>query len=380
MTAAAPFRPHADGEVLEQLPGRLLGAEQKQLRALHERLRDRPGDAALAAELAERYYRLAQRTGDPRQIGRAQAVLTPWPGARAAPADIRVVRAQLAQFLHDFPGALRDLDAVLVDDPTHGGARAVRAIIHLVKADYPSALNDCRELARHFDGLVAQACAPTVAAMTGQAEAALATLRRLLERHAEAPANERRWAINRLAEICQRLGRDAEAETYYRAALALDPSDPYLLAGYAEFLFDLKRHGEAIPLLAAHTQNDVLLLRLALAEQAHGHPAAAEHRAILADRHAASRRRGDRLHLADEALFALHFDRDPVTALRLARENWDAWQREPGDARLLLEAALAARSPAAAQPALDWLRQSGHQDARLRALAERIGRLHEGGR
>lgn len=380
LVSAAPFRPQSDNEVLEQLPVRLIGSDQKQMRALHERLRNRPDDASLASELAERYYRLAQSTGDPRQIGRAQAVLARWPGEHPAPASVRVIRAQLAQFLHDFPAALRDLDVVLAEDPGHGGARAVRAIIHLVKADYPAALNDCRELARRYDDLIAQACGPTVDAMTGQAEAALATLRRLLEKRPDAPANERRWTINRLAEICQRLGRDAEAEAYFRQALALDPADPYLLAGFAEFLFDLKRYGEAIPLLAPHTQNDVLLLRLALAEQAHGDPAAAEHRALIADRHAASRRRGDRLHLSDEALYALHFAHDPVTALRLAKENWAAWQHEPSDARLLLEAALAARAPADAQPALDWLRMSGYQDARLHRLADQIARSNEASR
>ena len=177
---AAPYRPADDAQVLERLPSRLVGAEQAGLRQLRARLQAAPGDAALAAELAERYYRLAQRSGDPRYIGYAQSVLQPWPPGSAAPPNIRTVRAQIAQFLHDFGAALADLDAVLAADPADLGARSFRAIIHLVKADYARAKADCAELGQRSAGLIAGACLPTVDAVTGQAEAALATLARLL--------------------------------------------------------------------------------------------------------------------------------------------------------------------------------------------------------
>ena len=56
---------------------------------------------------------------------------------------------------------------------------------------------------------------------------------------------------------------------------------------------------------------------------------------------------------------------------QLALENW-ATQREPADARILLEAALAARQPAAARPVLDWLDRTGLEHARIRALADQL--------
>ena len=58
----------------------------------------------------------------------------------------------------------------------------------------------------------------------------------------------------------------------------------------------------------------------------------------------------------------------PGRALALARANWDV-QREPADARILLEASLAAHRPDAAQPVLAWLRTNGVQDIRLARLA-----------
>lgn len=371
---AAPYRPASDSEILERLPGRLLGSEQQALRELRSRLREKPTDAALAALLAERYYQLAQRSGDPRYIGYAQSVLAPWPPGTAAPPSIRTVRAEVAQFLHDFPAALADLDAVLDHHPGDGDARSIRAIIHLVKADYGRALSDCRALEQAFSGLIASACAPTVEAASGHGAASLATFSRLLAQYPAAPANERRWVHNRMAEISQRLGRPGDAEAHYQAALQIGPPDQYLLAAYAEFLLDEERPAEVLPLLAPHAQNEVLLLRLALASKALGRPETAAQRAALADRYEASRRRGDRLHLADEAIFALNFADDPVTALRLARENWAALQREPGDARILLEAALARQDIAAAQPVLDWLRESGLEDRKLRWLADQLTR------
>ena len=61
-------------------------------------------------------------------------------------------------------------------------------------------------------------------------------------------------------------------------------------------------------------------------------------------------------------------------ALRLARENW-AEQREAADARVLLEAALAARDRVAAAPVLKWLADNNFEDVRLRPLAERVKAL-----
>jgi hypothetical protein len=61
---------------------------------------------------------------------------------------------------------------------------------------------------------------------------------------------------------------------------------------------------------------------------------------------------------------------DAKQALLLAAENYRV-QREPRDARILLEASIAAGDAAAAQGARDWLRSSGFEDARLRALGEK---------
>jgi hypothetical protein len=80
--------------------------------------------------------------------------------------------------------------------------------------------------------------------------------------------------------------------------------------------------------------------------------------------------RGEQLHLQEEARFRLHLKNDPAGALKRAAENWKS-QREPRDATILIEAALATGDRAGAQPALDWLDQSGFEDSTLRRLSEK---------
>jgi hypothetical protein len=63
--------------------------------------------------------------------------------------------------------------------------------------------------------------------------------------------------------------------------------------------------------------------------------------------------------------------KDAKEALRLAAENYRI-QREPRDARILLESAIAAGDAAAAQPVRDWLRTSGFEDATLRRLGQEL--------
>jgi hypothetical protein len=56
--------------------------------------------------------------------------------------------------------------------------------------------------------------------------------------------------------------------------------------------------------------------------------------------------------------------------LQLARDDW-AFQRAPEDARVLLEAALAAGKPAEARPVLDFIATTGLEEPEVRALAKR---------
>ncbi len=369
---AAPYVPADDKLVLERLPARPGDPETRAIRELRRRIQAEPGKLEIAVELAQRYYRSALRQGDPRYVGYAQAALAPWWESPDPPPDVRVLRAQLAQYRHEFDAALSDLTSVLEADPGRLDARSYRAVILMVLARYGEARRDCAELEARAEGLVTSACSATVDSLNGRAAQGYEVLKAALERHPEARPEARLWAWTRRAEAALRLGRVQDAEAAFRQALALGISDAYLLAAYAEFLLDQKRSREVVDLLQDQTRNDVLLLRLAVAEKRLGLPAAAEHQAALQARIDAARLRGDKLHLSDEAWFELEFRARPEEAVRLARENWDSGQHEPSDARILMEAALAAGRPDLAEPARRWFADNRVEDPVLAGLALRL--------
>jgi predicted Zn-dependent protease len=367
---AAPHRPTTDAQVLERLPARATDPAAQELRELRQALAARPDDAGLAVRLAQRYYAEVAAEGDPRYIGYAQAALAPWWDQPEPPPDVRVMRAVLRQFNHGFEPALADLRAVVRQQPDHAEAWSWIAAIQMVQTRYAEAREACRRLRADASTLVVTACIAAADALSGRAVAASQALRRALA-GADVSAEERLWALTRLAEIDDRLGRHAEAEASFRAALALGITDGYLQAAYADFLLDRGRPAEVLSLLKGRERSDVLLLRLVIAARAAKAPQLAAWTNDLAARFEAARRRGDSVHEKEEARFALEVTGDAARALPLAVANYEA-QREPADARVLLEAALAARQPQAAAPVLKWLDENQVESVRLRALAAQL--------
>ncbi|MEN9631487.1 MAG: hypothetical protein RJA10_4715 [Pseudomonadota bacterium] len=371
--AAAPYKPQDDQQVLLRLPA---GASSRSgpVAELQRQLARNPRQPELAAQVARHHLQRLVAEGDPRFAGRAQAALAPWWADPAPPPELRVARAVLRQFQHEFDAALADLDAVVRQDPSHVQAWSWIAAIAMVQARYDRARAACEAAAPHAQALLARSCAATVDAATGQARRAAAALQQALKDAPDADPSLRLWVGTRLAETHERLGDLPSAEAAYRQALALGLDDSYLLAAYADFLLDQKRPAEVLALLKDRERNDLHLLRLALAGRATAHPRAAAWQADLAARFDAARQRGDTAHQKEQARFALELLGDAARALPLARANY-AVQREAADARLLLQSALAARQKSAAAPALDWLRQSRFESPALHALAAQVEAL-----
>ncbi len=70
--------------------------------------------------------------------------------------------------------------------------------------------------------------------------------------------------------------------------------------------------------------------------------------------------------------------KQPEEAFRLAQSNWRV-QREPRDARVLLEAAVVLRRPASAQPVLDWMVETHIEDWYLQRLADQLALMRKVG-
>lgn len=370
-TRAEPRIPESDSTVLERLAIRPTDRRQRELRELRDALSRHPRDVDRAIALARRHFDLAQSEGDPRHVGYAEAALRAFPDSDATAPELLIVRAQLAQYLHDFPRALALLGRALQREPDNTEALAWRAAVRMVQADYAGAARDCEELARVASELLGAGCRAHVAGATGSLRTAYANLRGILARYPDARPTLRQWVNTLLADMAQRLGDARAADAHYRAALATGEPDQYLLAAYAEFLIDERRPAEAAALLRGWERSDTLLLQIARAARALGSADTARLARILQARYAEAALRGVRLHAQDEARFRLEFLADPAGALEIAAQNWTE-QREAADARVLLEAALAAQAPRAAAPVLDWLASSGFEDARLAPLAGKL--------
>jgi tetratricopeptide (TPR) repeat protein len=374
LVGAAPFTPSSNTEVVERLPASRTDPSVSRVESLRKQLAARPDDVALRADVAQRYFGLAMAQGDPRYVGYALAALGSTPPVGA---DGRYFLAlgQLQQYNHDFAGALASLDRAIAVGPPSPEPFAWRAAIYMVQARYDDARAACERMAPLTSELTAAGCLSYVGAATGQLPQAFDTLQSAVNRAVAArpaPSPELLlWQLTRLAEMAWRLQRTAQAEGYFQQALKLGITDQFLLAAYADFLLQQKRPGQVIALLLDWERSDVLLLRLALAGQAANDARAKGWVAQLKDRFDAAALRGDRLHEQEAARFALDLQTDPQKALALALANYQT-QKEPRDAEIVLRSALAAKKPAAAQAALDWLQSSRYQDPLLAGLAAQV--------
>ncbi|WP_394826538.1 hypothetical protein [Pendulispora albinea] len=374
---AQAYVPRDDAEVLAPSPA--WGPREARAQLARD-----PTNVALATELAKRDIEEARVTSDPRYLGHAQAALAPWWNDVAPPPEVLLLRATIRQSQHAFDEALLDLNELLRRTPGDAQAWLTRSVVLSVRGEYAASRASCAPLRALAGDLVSAQCLAAVDSLSGRAREAYAYLGSAL-RAAEERATlaktplrpaERAWILATLGEIAVRAGDDAAAEAHHRAALDADPSDAYTRAAYADLLLDQDRPAEVLSWLhgPGRENDDNLLLRLAIAEAASNHPAAESHRELLRARYLASQERGDVVHRREQARFHLVLLHDPSTALELAKANWQV-QREPADARVFLESALAARSPAEAMPVLTFLEANRAEEPRLVALRSRVREL-----
>ena len=370
---SAPRTPSDAGEVLERLAVKAGDPDASRLKQYQQAVSRAPKDAQAVADLARLYFDLAMAHGNPRYVGYADALISGYPGQLSA--ELLFIRGLLRQYRHAFEEAKVDLRAALAAQPDFAEAHGWLGAIALVQADYVGASQACTALGAAGAPTLQAGCLGLTLAYTGQLAQGYEALEKGLAR-ADDPGN-RLWLLTRMAEVAAWQGRAALAERHYKSALRLGLTDGYLLAAWSDFLLDQQRPKEVMALLAGKEASDPLLLRLALAHQQTGSPKAPALIKMLDERFAATRLRGDTTHRAEEARYALQLRRDTSAALALAQANYEV-QREPRDARILLEAALAAGQRAPAQKVEAWFKSSGFQGVPLSQQLAQLAALPKG--
>ena len=368
-SSAAPYRPSDDATVLVTVPP-AAASTQTAFRTAQNALAANPNDLDLALEVARAAIRDGRASADPRRYGQAQAALAPWWSIPNPPMSVRVLRAIVRQSLHDFAGAEADLEAILRLDPRNGQARLTRAFVRQTVGSLADAKDDCRRLPPSVGALAAAVCWLRVQALTGSAASALERLDQVIKIYGKVDPLVLRWAQAVGADMAAMLGQTEAADLHFSEATA-DGGDIPTLVASADHLLDTDRPAEVLTLLADRSEADIVYLRLAIAGKRLDDARAPHWTALLADRFAAANAGGVQLHLREEARFELEVRGDAATALKLALANWKI-QKEPSDARLVLQTALAANDPAAAADVLAFIEKTGLADTRIKPLQDKV--------
>jgi tetratricopeptide (TPR) repeat protein len=360
--SAEPYVPTDRMQVLQRVPAALA---TRRLEPLRQRLSVQPHDLPVALDLARGYLTIGRETSDPRFISYAQATLSPWSRQADPPAAVLVLSATALQSIHQFDPALSLLDRALALEPGNAQAWLTKATLLQVQGKLAPARAACIRLARITDPLIALTCIANVDGYNGKLAPSYERLRGFFSIDRGVDDDLRAWVLGVLGEMAVRLGRYADAEAQFKAALQAMPEDVYLKAVYADLLLLTDRNREALDLLKDGEAQDVLLLRLAIASRRLGSDEAPRLAQLFEARRRAART-DDNTHLREHARFLLEVRDVPTQALELARRNWQV-QREPADVRIYLQAARAARQPRAAAVVQEWIHQTGYEDHVLAA-------------
>lgn len=366
----APYIPARADVVLQTVPS-ITDPRVRAFTALRGALARNPGDQAQAVRLSEAYLDYGRDTGDARYLGRAEAVIGPWLELSPTPLPVLLVHATILQSRHYFAESRVQLKLVLARDPDNAQAWLTLGTVAQVQGDMRAARRACASLLDSSDPLLPGGCLASLDAVDGHAAQAYHLLSLLWPQARAEPVAVQSWLQGILADAAKYHGDDAAADRHFRMALQLTPGDNFLLADYADFLLDEKRPREALQLVKDYSQSDTSFLRQVYAEAALGDPRAAADTALMAQRFAALEIRGTRAYRREQSGFVLRLEHNPSRALELAQENWTV-QRAPEDMRVLLEAALAAGRPSAAQPVLDLLAQTHLEYPLIAGLAEQV--------
>jgi tetratricopeptide (TPR) repeat protein len=316
----------------------------------------------VAIPLAQFYIQQSRISGDLRFLGYAEAILAPWVKKEPTQPDVLVLQATLQQSRHEFTASLATLDRALATRPQDPQALLIRATVLRVLGRYSEAGIACEQFSRLVEPRLGSLCAQSLRGLSGDLDSAYSALSQVSSQGWL--SSEKSWLYSELGEMAVRLGRDDEAQRWFQRDLNLLPTDFYVRAAYADLLLRQQRPAEALALLQGQESFEPLLLRIAIAQRQLGDPGLAQSSARLRAAFAAETQRGEAVHRREQARFLLEVEDQPKLSLAAALENWTV-QREPDDVLVLVNAAKAVGTPAAAEPALDFARAQGQNDVRV---------------
>ena len=357
---------------------------QNSLRALDKAWRAQPQNLPAALAYARAVFTLGLTEGDLRWYGSAKASLTPWWTAADLPAEAYFLRGLVKQGFHDFQEGLQDINRAIALEPARAEFWSWRFALHLLLADMTAAQKDIDEIGRLFGSEEAQVYRAVLLYRTGQPLPAVALLSQAIRSVNHQDASSQDWLGFHLGEAHRVAGQPAKALAVWGQRLKASPQSHLIRLSLADLLNQQGQYRQAkntatATVTAANgnapnstaSMTDALLMQAVLASRGLKDPDESRLAKQLEARLQSQALRQEALIERPKLIYQIAYGRDVKAGLALSIDNWQL-QKEPPDALLFVQAALALGQARDAEPVVSWAEKTGYTDPQLTPLLAQL--------
>ena len=351
------------------------------LRALDQTWRAQPQQLPTALAYARAVFVLGLSEGDLRWYGSAKAALTPWWTAADLPAEAYFLRGLVKQGFHDFQEGLKDINRAIALEPARAEFWSWRFALHLLLADMAGAQKDIDEMGRLFGQEEAQVYRAVLLYRTGQPLPAVDMLSRAFRSANYQDASSQDWLGFHLGEAHRVAGQPARALAVWGQRLQASPRSHLIRLSLADLHNQQGQYRQAqtiamaasgkAPNNSTTTLTDALLMQAVLASRGLKDPDESRLASQLEARLQSQALRQEALIERPKLIYQIAYGRDLKAGLALSVDNWQL-QKEPPDAVLFVQAALALGQARAAEPVVNWAEATGYTDPQLTPMLAQL--------
>jgi tetratricopeptide (TPR) repeat protein len=341
------------------------------LPALDKAWRAQANDLEAALAYARAVFILGLDEGDLRWFGSAKAALTPWWHASDLPAEGFFLRGLVKQGFHDFGAGLQDIDKAIALEPNHPEFWSWRFALHLLLGDLRAARQDCDDMARLFGATQASVYRAVLLYRSGHAQAAIESLKTLIDAANFQDSASQDWLGFHLGEAYRVAGQTEQAVNVWEKRLKANGQSHFLQLSLAEVFNQQGKYRQARETAGKEPYSDALLMQALLASRGLQDGDEKRLAGIFEARIKSQALRKESLIERPQLLYLIEYGKDLQAGLDLSIANWEL-QKEPPDAVLFVQAALALKQNNAAAPVVDWAAQTGYTDPQLTPLIRQL--------
>lgn len=364
------FKPQ-DQQVVLAASVHAQGGRNGQLRALDQAWRAQPTNLDASLAYARAVFTLGLTEGDLRWFGSAKAALTPWWQSADLPADGFFLRGLVKQGFHEFDAGLADINQAIAKDAQRAEFWSWRFALHLLLADMAAAQQDILEISRLFGPEEGNVYRGILLYRTGKPQPATELLSAALKAKTFQDTSSQDWIGFHLGEALRVGGQPAQALAIWQKQLKANPQSHLLRLSLAEMLNNQGNYRQAKQIVTTESASDALLMQALLASRGLKEPDEKRLASLIDARLKSQEMRQESLIERPKLFYLIAYGKDPAAGLALSIQNW-LLQKEPPDALLFIQAALAVNQPRAAEPVLIWAEKTGYTDPELAVLIRQL--------